>query len=112
MECVQKMFLIQRDGRDVRKLQMTGFLPQNVWNDFISAQKNIDAEYKLIQFENTKYNFNWGPKHQKNIFSKAAEMFRLIQMKTEQSRTQQQRIQNTQSKPNKNSRSKSTRRRK
>lgn len=109
MECVEKMILIQRDGRDIRKSQMTGFCPQSVWQDFISAEQNIPQEAKLIQRENQYYGFTWGS-HQNDIFSKAAEMLRSRNLRqqpvaTQHASTQPRRAQN-QAVPRRNQRSK------
>mmetsp|Transcript_5579 Transcript_5579/g.4870 ORF Transcript_5579/g.4870 Transcript_5579/m.4870 type:complete len:214 (+) Transcript_5579:89-730(+) len=93
VECVEKMILIQRDGRDIRKSQRTGLCPQSVWQDFVSAPQNIDQESKLIQNENQNNGFEWG-KHKSDIFSKAAELVRTRNLRNQQqARTQQTRTQ-------------------
>ena len=48
-------------------------LPRDVWDDYNSAQRNIQAEVECVMQENQRYQFNWGPQHKLNIFSKAKE---------------------------------------
>ena len=82
IECISKYKSIRQDSNDIRKLQSKGFLPQKVWNEFISAQQALDTESQLIQAENAQYKYHWGAKHRHNIFSKAAQVIKSSQQST------------------------------
>merc|ERR1719208_366390 len=69
-------------------------LPRDVWDDFQSAQSNIQNEIECVMRENAKFQFNWGPPHKLNIFSKARELHEkkmMVQNKVFQQRQQMQR---------------------
>ena len=49
-------------------------LPRDVWEDFNSAQQNLQNEIECVVRENQRLQFNWGQPHRDNIFSKAKEI--------------------------------------
>ena len=73
IKCIEKARVLQRDGVGIRKNWNMDLLPRDVWDDFNSAQRNIQAEVECVMQENQRYQFNWGQQHKNNIFSKAKE---------------------------------------
>lgn len=74
VKCIDKMGPIQRDGTGIRKNWNTDLLPRDVWNDYQSAQRNIQKEIEDIQKENARYQFKWD-KYGTEIFAQAREVF-------------------------------------
>ena len=74
VKCIERARAMQRDGVGIRKNWNMDLLPRDVWEDFNSAQRNIQAEVECVVQENQRLQFNWGPNHRMNIFSKAKEL--------------------------------------
>jgi len=73
IKCIEKARTIQRDGQGIRKNWNQDLLPREVWHDFQAAQRNLNMEIENVVKENKACRFNWGPKHNDNIFSQARE---------------------------------------
>jgi len=73
IKCIEKARTIQRDGQGIRKNWNQDLLPREVWHDFQAAQRNLNTEIESVVKENKECRFNWGPKHNDNIFSQARE---------------------------------------
>eukprot|EP00483_Globobulimina_turgida_P001607 UN01609 len=74
IKCIEKARAMQRDGVGIRKNWNMDLLPRDVWDDFNAAQRNIQAEVECVVKENQRLQFNWGPPHRNNIFSKAKQI--------------------------------------
>lgn len=74
-QCVERARAMQRDGVGIRKNWNMDLLPRDVWDDFNAAQKNVQAEVECVVQENARLQFQWGPGHKNNVFSKAKEEY-------------------------------------
>eukprot|EP01083_Nonionella_stella_P006077 17584_1 len=70
MRCVERFGCIRRDARGIRKNWNSDLLPNEVFEDFKAAQKNIEQEIGKIIKENKRCGYKWG-EHKEDVFALA-----------------------------------------
>eukprot|EP00484_Ammonia_sp_Unknown_P030901 CAMPEP_0197024744 /NCGR_PEP_ID=MMETSP1384-20130603/5245_1 /TAXON_ID=29189 /ORGANISM="Ammonia sp." /LENGTH=362 /DNA_ID=CAMNT_0042453183 /DNA_START=116 /DNA_END=1204 /DNA_ORIENTATION=+ len=104
IKCIEKARVLQRDGVGIRKNWNMDLLPRDVWDDYNSAQRNLQAEIECVVQENNRFQFNWGQPHGVNVFSKARDeydrkmsiMNNVLHQRMQQQRQRQQQMMATQ----------------